>query len=124
MLRLIIIHELFHFVWIRLGNKGRTQFSELLRDEYKHRARGELGGFSSCEEVILGGSRLPYQFTAMARLRLRKLLRYCRLALFRRTAKRRVYLGITLEKAPRALVQFEIYRLFEVLGCMFSLAIH
>jgi hypothetical protein len=42
-LRLIFIHELFHFVWMRLGNRSRSEFSELLADEYMHRARGELG---------------------------------------------------------------------------------
>ena len=83
MLRLIIIHELFHFVWMRLDNRGRNQFSELLGDEYRHRARGELGESAAVKKSLLEPRDCPDQFSAMARLCLRKLLRYCRLALFR-----------------------------------------
>lgn len=39
----ILAHELFHFVWVRLGNKKRRSYQELLRDERKQHARGELG---------------------------------------------------------------------------------
>lgn len=53
MLRFIIIHELFHFVWMRLGNGDRTQFSELLADEYGHRARGELGDSAAVKKALL-----------------------------------------------------------------------
>jgi hypothetical protein len=52
-LRLIVLHELFHFVWMRLGNRARREFSELLADEYMHGARGELG-----ESAVLKKSRL------------------------------------------------------------------
>jgi hypothetical protein len=40
-LRRILIHELFHFVWVRLGNTLRRSFEELLRSQ--GRAPGELG---------------------------------------------------------------------------------
>jgi hypothetical protein len=53
MLRLIVIHELFHFVWMRLGNRGRSQFSELLANEYTHRARGELGDSAAVKKSSL-----------------------------------------------------------------------
>jgi hypothetical protein len=39
----ILVHELFHFAWVRLGNPSRRSFEALLRLEWKQRARGELG---------------------------------------------------------------------------------
>lgn len=53
MFRLILIHELFHFVWPRLSNQGRASFSRLLADEWKARARGELGESSSAKKQQL-----------------------------------------------------------------------
>jgi hypothetical protein len=40
-LRRILIHELFHFVWVRLGNPLRKSFEALLAGQWA--ARGELG---------------------------------------------------------------------------------
>jgi hypothetical protein len=39
----IFVHEVFHFVWLRLGNPRRWSYEALLRDELRNRARGELG---------------------------------------------------------------------------------
>ncbi len=39
----ILVHELFHFAWVRLGNPLRFSYEELLQSEWKSRARGELG---------------------------------------------------------------------------------
>lgn len=39
----ILAHELFHFVWLRLGNRRRQAWEGLLRDELARKARGELG---------------------------------------------------------------------------------
>jgi hypothetical protein len=39
----IFVHEIFHFVWLRLGNPRRWSYEELLRQELLDRARGELG---------------------------------------------------------------------------------
>lgn len=39
----ILLHELFHFVWVRLGNPRRREWEELLRAEFAGRARGEAG---------------------------------------------------------------------------------
>jgi hypothetical protein len=39
----ILIHELFHFVWARLGNPARQSYLELIAREESQRARGELG---------------------------------------------------------------------------------
>lgn len=36
----IVAHELFHFVWLRMNNRQRRAWSELLASE---RTRGELG---------------------------------------------------------------------------------
>jgi hypothetical protein len=40
-LRRIYIHELFHFVWVKLGNRRRWAFEAVLREQIQ--ARGELG---------------------------------------------------------------------------------
>ncbi len=39
----ILTHELFHFAWVRLSNAARRSYETLLRNEWKRRARGELG---------------------------------------------------------------------------------
>jgi len=41
--RRIVVHELFHFVWVRLGNSARRCWHELLRAEFAGHAKGELG---------------------------------------------------------------------------------
>lgn len=39
----VFVHELFHFVWPRLGNSRRNSFEAVLLGERKARFRGELG---------------------------------------------------------------------------------
>jgi hypothetical protein len=39
----IFVHELFHFVWLRLSNANRRSYEELLAKELRRGARGELG---------------------------------------------------------------------------------
>jgi len=39
----ILIHEIFHFVWVRLSNQTRWHWEELLAKELAAHARGELG---------------------------------------------------------------------------------
>jgi hypothetical protein len=39
----VLVHELFHFVWLRLGNARRRAYEDLLRREMLRGARGELG---------------------------------------------------------------------------------
>ena len=39
----ILVHELFHFAWLRLGNPKRMSFEALVRREMKARVPGELG---------------------------------------------------------------------------------
>jgi hypothetical protein len=39
----ILVHELFHFVWVRLSNESRRDWQRLLEREFRRRVRGELG---------------------------------------------------------------------------------
>jgi hypothetical protein len=39
----ILIHEVFHFVWVRLSNANRVSWEGLLQRELRARAAGELG---------------------------------------------------------------------------------
>jgi hypothetical protein len=39
----IFVHELFHFIWLRAGNPCRHAFEDLLQQECRTGARGELG---------------------------------------------------------------------------------
>lgn len=39
----ILVHELFHFVWVRLSNAARWDWERTLAGELERRARGELG---------------------------------------------------------------------------------
>ncbi|MBV8896547.1 MAG: hypothetical protein JO051_08545 [Acidobacteriaceae bacterium] len=51
LLRLILVHELFHFVWARLSNRKRAEYSHLLAQEFLHGARGELGESSGLKKA-------------------------------------------------------------------------
>ena len=39
----ILTHELFHFVWVRLGNAKRRAWEDLVRAEWRARTPGEAG---------------------------------------------------------------------------------
>jgi len=53
----ILVHELFHFVWVRLGNPARHSYEALVREEWKKRASGELGwSAESRKRVLVKGS--------------------------------------------------------------------
>jgi hypothetical protein len=39
----ILIHEIFHFVWVRLSNRSRREWERLLVSEIAQDASGELG---------------------------------------------------------------------------------
>jgi hypothetical protein len=49
-LRLITVHEIFHFAWARLGNSARRAWTALLEAESAARSRGELGESSSVKK--------------------------------------------------------------------------
>jgi len=54
----ILVHELFHFVWLRAGNPVRHAFEDLLRVERQAGARGELGWSAEWRKEKLGASDL------------------------------------------------------------------
>lgn len=66
-LRRIVVHELFHFVWVRLGNRVRLSFEHLLIGQFG--APGELGWSAEYRKRELGPSDI--------RLRSRKWREYC-----------------------------------------------
>jgi hypothetical protein len=39
----IFVHELFHFVWLRLGNRKRRAYERVVANELRQGVRGELG---------------------------------------------------------------------------------
>jgi hypothetical protein len=53
-LRRILVHELFHFVWVRLSNAQRRGYVGALEDERAARARGELGWSAEMRKRTLG----------------------------------------------------------------------
>jgi hypothetical protein len=55
----ILVHELFHFVWWRLGNPLRREYAELLLSEFERRVRGELGWSAEWRKEALGSARGP-----------------------------------------------------------------
>ena len=50
----IFVHEIFHFVWLRLGNPRRWSYEAMLREEMRARARGELGWSAEWRKRALG----------------------------------------------------------------------
>ncbi|MDQ2712304.1 MAG: hypothetical protein M3Y24_08765 [Acidobacteriota bacterium] len=51
--RLILVHELFHFVWARLGNASRAGFADLVSAELKIGAKGEIGESAAVKKAAL-----------------------------------------------------------------------
>lgn len=49
----ILYHEIFHFVWARLGNPTRLSYENMLRREIALGARGELGWPSEAKKLAL-----------------------------------------------------------------------
>lgn len=54
----IFVHELAHFVWLRLGNPARRSWEDLLRAELRARAAGELGWSAECRKNELTVSQV------------------------------------------------------------------
>lgn len=52
-LRFFLVHELFHFVWSRLGNPKRAEFARLLAQELAGGARGEMDESSALSKERL-----------------------------------------------------------------------
>jgi hypothetical protein len=49
----ILIHELFHFVWVRLSNQQRVAWEQVLAGELRKRVKGELGWSSEWRKAVL-----------------------------------------------------------------------
>ena len=54
----ILYHEVFHFVWARLGNPLRQSYEEMLRREWAEGAKGELGWSAEMRKLALGGGHV------------------------------------------------------------------
>ncbi len=54
--RRIFVHELFHFVWLRLGNPRRRSYELLVAREIATGARGELGWSAEWRKSALAAS--------------------------------------------------------------------
>ena len=52
----ILVHEIFHFVWVRLGNVKRAGWETLLARECAGKALGELGWSSEWRKKRLRGA--------------------------------------------------------------------
>jgi len=57
-LRRIFTHELFHFIWIRMGNSTRRRYEEMLSAEIRKGARGELGWSAEWRKEALAAADL------------------------------------------------------------------
>jgi hypothetical protein len=55
----ILVHELFHFAWVRLGNPARRSYETMVRREWKQRARGELGWSAESRKRVLSDRPIP-----------------------------------------------------------------
>ncbi len=49
----ILIHELFHFVWVRLGNQKRIDWEQILAREVRTHVAGELGWSAEWRKQVL-----------------------------------------------------------------------
>jgi hypothetical protein len=52
----VFVHELFHFVWLRLGNSRRWSYEDLIDAELAAHARGELGWSAEWRKAALGAA--------------------------------------------------------------------
>ena len=49
----IFVHEVAHFIWLRLGNPRRFSYEEIVRAELAARAKGELGWSAQWRKLAL-----------------------------------------------------------------------
>lgn len=50
----IFVHELFHFVWLRLGNAKRRSYERVIATELQRGVRGELGWSAEWRKKKIG----------------------------------------------------------------------
>jgi hypothetical protein len=49
----ILVHEMFHFVWVRLSNRKRLAWKQVLARELRERIKGELGWSAEWRKATL-----------------------------------------------------------------------
>ena len=49
----ILVHELFHFAWVRLGNAKRRSYEAVIQEEWRRGARGELGWSAESRKQVI-----------------------------------------------------------------------
>lgn len=49
----ILVHEIFHFAWVRLSNEARREWEKLLEAEMKRCVKGELGWSAELRKLKL-----------------------------------------------------------------------
>ena len=49
----VLIHELFHFAWVRLSNQKRVTWEQVLASELREEAKGELGWSAEWRKEVL-----------------------------------------------------------------------
>jgi hypothetical protein len=52
----ILVHEVFHFAWVRLGNPRRRKWERVLEAEFARHAAGELGWSAEWRKKKLSAS--------------------------------------------------------------------
>ena len=82
----IFVHELFHFAWLRLGNPRRRSYELLLAEEICRGCQGRTWLVRGMAQDRTRALRPPAAHPPLARICLRELLRFRRVALFRRRA--------------------------------------
>ncbi len=63
----ILVHELFHFVWVRLSNQKRTDWEMILAGELRSRSKGELGWSAEWRKAKIKASDVRQRTTAWRR---------------------------------------------------------
>ena len=76
----IFVHEVFHFVWSKLGVGLRSSYEQLVMEEIENGVLGELGWSAESMKLQLTQIRLRRPHPPLERLYLRELLRFGRMA--------------------------------------------
>lgn len=63
----IVVHELFHFVWVRLGNPKRREFERIVAAELARRSKGELGWSAEWRKAKLKPADIRHRTPAWRR---------------------------------------------------------
>ena len=98
----IFVHEVAHFIWLRLGNPLRLRYEEIVRAEIAAGARGELGWSAEWRKDDAGRDDDAAADPPVARILLREFLRYRRVAVLRLKRHEEFTLGERWRQKRRA----------------------